>query len=418
MIAEIIGIGNEVVDGSVVNTNASWLAERLSGIGVTVRYHTVVPDEEDLMFSAFAAASQRAQVVLVTGGLGPTVDDFTLEIAAKFFGVKLKEAPDSLRRIRDFFRKLGLAATPNQEKQALLPEGALVLPNTVGTAPGIYYRHRGVHFGFFPGVPAEMKSMYEQSFLPRFLPEVGPGESRRIQVLHCFGLPEGQMDQRLREAIQGRVGLLGAQVGFRVRFPVIDVRLYVSHQDAKQAEKILHEASQVVHEKLGDVIFGEGEEITLARVVGDLLKGGGKTLAVAESCTGGLLSDWITDVPGASDYFLQGVVSYSNQAKIDLLGVRKKTLERYGAVSAETALEMARGIRDRAHADFGAAVTGIAGPSGGTPDKPVGTVHIAVVGPEGEWNKKYYFPFGRRRFKQITAATALDRLRRMLKGLG
>jgi nicotinamide-nucleotide amidase len=413
MNAEIISIGNEVVDGSVLNTNATWLAERLSELGLSVKWHTAVPDEETLMLHAFATAAGRARWVLVTGGLGPTVDDFTMEVAAKFFGQALISDPLASKKLKQRFERMGRELTPNQEKQTRFPKGAAVLLNENGTAPGAYYEHHGVGFAFFPGVSDEMHVMFEKNFLPILQKHLGKTPRRHLRVLRCYGMAEGQMDQALQDALQGRMNLFGAQLGFRVRFPTIDIRLSVMDSDASAAQKILDQAADVVREKLGRCVFGEGED-QLEEMVGKLLREKNQTVATAESCTGGLLAAWITDVPGASDYFLEGVVTYSNAAKVRLLGVKEATLKTHGAVSAATALEMARGVREKAGSDFGVAVTGIAGPSGGTPEKPVGTVHIAVVHPGGEWEHAYCFNFGRKRFKQVAAATALDRLRRLL----
>ncbi len=413
MSAEILAIGNEVVDGSVVNTNASWLSQQLSLEGIEVRRHTSIPDDEAMILKALEKAGSRAQWVLVTGGLGPTVDDFTLENAARFFAKPLVEDAASLDRIRDFFRRLGRELTPNQEKQALIPQGSIVLLNQLGTAPGVYLEHHGVHFAFFPGVPQEMKRMYEASFLPILKKNLGGEKQGVLKVLRCFGLPEGQLDDMLKDKLQGRLGLGGAQLGFRVRFPTIDVRLGARDADAAKARSLVEAAELTVRACLGDFIFGEADQ-SLEEVVGGLLRSKAKTLATAESCTGGLLASLITDVAGASEYFLEGVVSYSNPSKMDLLGVKAATLKTDGAVSAQTALEMARGIRDRAKADFGVGITGIAGPSGGSEGKPAGTVHISIVHPGGEWEHGYLFPFGRARFKQLAAATALDRLRRIL----
>ncbi len=412
MIVEIIAIGTEVVDGTVVNTNAAWLASQMSERGYEVKFHTALPDEDALILQALERASQRAQIVLVTGGLGPTVDDFTLEIAAKFFNTPLVQDAPSLARIRNFFKQLGRTLTANQEKQALLPSGGTPLANQVGTAPGVHYVQKGVSFAFFPGVPSEMQKMFLEEWVP-LLGKFSKTEVIAHKVLRCFGLPEGQMDAELKPLLQGRGSLRGAEVGFRVRFPTIDIRLRAVDADPLSAQAKVDQASQAILEKLGDCIFGEGED-SLEEAVGRLLKERGLTLATAESCTGGLLASLITDVPGASDYFLEGVVTYSNEAKIKTLGVQKKTLKIFGAVSSETALEMAHGLKKISGADFCISVTGIAGPSGGSEEKPVGTVHIAVVHPQGEWEKELHFPLGRLRFKQLAAATALDRVRRIL----
>lgn len=412
MIVEILAIGTEVVDGDVVNSNAGWLSQRMVELGHEVRFHSAVPDVETLMLEAMRLASTRAQIVLITGGLGPTLDDFTLEVAAKFFQVPLECDAESLKRIRGFFEKLQRKMTPNQERQAWLPKGCQVLMNEVGTAPGVAVTHQGVRFAFFPGVPREMQRMFERQFAP-LLPIPDKSAYRSRKDLHCFGLPEGQLDFELREFLQGRGEVDGTLVGFRVRFPSIDLRLRSVAATQAEADAQLAATERRIRDKIGDYIFGEGEQ-TLEQVVGALLREKKMRLAVAESCTGGLLSSLITDVPGASEYFLQGQVTYSNEAKIQQLGVSPATLDQFGAVSAETALEMARGIRRVSGADFGIALTGIAGPDGGSAEKPVGTVHIALAHSGGEWERKYLFPLGRDRFKQVAAATALDRLRRFL----
>lgn len=425
MIGEIIAIGNEVVDGTIVNSNASWLAAQLSALGVDVRFHTAVPDESELMKEAFGNAAHRAEIVLVSGGLGPTVDDITLKVAADFFGKPLRKDEASAKNIRDAFARLGRGMTKNQEEQAFLPQGAQALFNSVGTAPGAYYLYTPLasknsttqtHFGFFPGVPSEMKPMFHKVFLPLLQSHLGAqlaqAKKRFLKVLRCFGLPEGQMDHELRQKIQTQLKQLGIELGFRVRFPSIDIRLSCFQEHAEEAERILQQGSALVKEKLGDYIFGEGE-IKLEEVVAKLLTERKQTLATAESCTGGLLANLITDVPGASEFFLEGVVSYSNQAKQDLLSVSDKTLSKHGAVSSEVALEMARGIQKRVGSDFAIAVTGVAGPGGGSQDKPIGTVHIAVIHGTTEWEKRFRFPFRRDLFKQVVTGTALDRVRRI-----
>lgn len=412
MIVEILATGNEVVEGDIVNSNASWLAQRMRERGCEVRFHTAVPDDEALIDEALRRAVARADLVLVTGGLGPTVDDLTLEVAARTFHRPLQVDEPSLKRIRDFFAALGRTLTPNQEKQAQLPQGSTTLLNDVGTAPGAYWREGETGLAFFPGVPKEMQRMFEKRFLPLIEPYLGQ-ETRLRKVLRCFGMPEGQMDQLLRPLQNAEREIEGAKVGFRVRFPTLDVRLQVADLDAARAQRRLETATAKVKAALEAVVFGE-DDLSLEEAVVQIFNDRRLKLAVAESCTGGLLASLITDVPGASLCFLEGAVTYSNQAKVKRLGVSEKTLEEHGAVSSEVALEMAQGIRRTSGADFGVGITGIAGPSGGSETKPVGTVHIAVAHPGGEWEQKFFFPFDRPRFKQITAAAALDRVRRIL----
>lgn len=413
MDAEIIAIGNEVTDGTIVNSNAAYLAQGLSGEGYRVRYHTAVPDEESLMLDAFARAQGRAQVVVVSGGLGPTVDDLTMAVAAKYFGRPLQRNDAAWEKIQAYFRKAGRPIGANQEKQAWLPEGAEVLNNGRGTAPGAYFQHQGVHFGFFPGIPSEMEVMFTEGFLPRLRRALVPATRRYLKVLRCFGLPEGQMDQQLREQVLAQLNPLGLYLGFRVRFPTIDLRLETASADPEEARERLEAGAALLRKNLGDHIFGSGED-RLAEVVGAILRERGQSLAVAESCTGGMLADQITHVPGASEYFLGGVVAYANEAKTKLLGVREATLKKNGAVSAEAVLEMAAGARQRFGSHWALATSGIAGPTGGSKEKPVGTVHVALVGPATQWERQYLFPFSRLLFKKVVVATALDRLRRVL----
>jgi nicotinamide-nucleotide amidase len=302
--------------------------------------------------------------------------------------------------------------TANQERQAMLLEGATPLLNSVGTAPGVYLLEKGVHYAFLPGVPLEMHEMFRNELLP-ILKNLPLDKFQAIRMICCFGPPEGQIDTVLQEVMDDRREIVGAEVGLRIRFPNIDIRLRANRTQPQKAQEIVDLAAQLVLEKLSDCIFGGGED-TLQEAVSRLLIEKNQTMATAESCTGGLLANWITNVPGASQYFLGGVVSYSNSAKVEMLGVSEKTLQQFGAVSAETALEMARGVRKKTGADFGISVTGIAGPTGGSDQKPVGTVFIAVVHAKEEWVKEFHFPLGRLRFKQLAAATALDRVRKIL----
>jgi len=412
MIVEILATGNEVVDGEVVNSNASWLAARMRERGFETHFHTAVPDEEGLIDEALRRGVARANILLVTGGLGPTVDDLTLEVAAKTFSRPLQVHEASLERIRKFFQKIGRTMSPNQEKQAYLPQGSEPLSNEFGTAPGATWVEGNCRLAFFPGVPKEMQEMFLRHFVP-LLSGLTAGAALARRDLHCFGLPEGQLDHLLRPLLNERRELDGVKLGFRVRFPQIDLRLWTSDPQASVATARVEAAAQKIRSVVGESIYGEGET-KLEDLVGELLVQHGKTLATAESCTGGLLASWITDVPGSSRYFLEGAVTYSNAAKVRQLGVSNETINRHGAVSSEVALEMARGIRIKSGADFGIGITGIAGPEGGSAEKPVGTVHIAVVHPEGEWEQKFLFPFDRQRFKQVAAAAALDRVRRIL----
>jgi nicotinamide-nucleotide amidase len=403
MKVELIATGDEVMQGIIVDSNAAWMAERIVPFGFEIVRHTTVGDDEGEIATALKEAASRADTVFVSGGLGPTADDITIEAAAKAFGAKLIKDEAVLAEIREFFERIGREMSPSNEKQALIPEGAKALKNRVGTAPGIHAGLGGADFFFLPGVPKELYQIFEDSVMPWLSERADTHYIKR--VLRCFGIPEASIDSKLKG-----VDLAGARLSFRVKFPEIMLRLIARSKDEADARAQVEQAAVNIRERLGDVVYGEGDA-TLAEVTGKLLKEKGLTLAVAESCTGGQLCSTITDVVGASDYFERGVVTYSNLSKEELLGVPHDTIERSGAVSKETVTDMAEGIRREAKTDIGVAITGIAGPGGGTQEKPVGRVHIAVATPDGTWAKQYDYQRDRLWFKQIVTATALNLVR-------
>lgn len=391
---EIITTGDEVMQGVIVDTNTAWIAERCTRFSHEVVRHTSIGDYEGDIGDALLAASRRAGCVIVTGGLGPTTDDLTIEAAAKAFGVKLIWDESVIEDIR--------------RRQALIPEGGKVLPNKVGTAPGVQVKFGDAEFFFLPGVPKELYQIFDDSVVP-WLERYAKGVSREL-VLRCFGVPEATIDEKLRG-----VDLAGCRLSFRVKFPEILLKLVMRGDRENDVQKSIDLASHRIREILGDVIYGEGET-SLAQVVGRMLANRKMTIAVAESCTGGFVSSTITDVPGSSGYFERGVVSYSNSSKINMVGVPEGVIRAHGAVSRGTALAMAEGIRKLSGASIGLGLTGIAGPGGGTPEKPVGTVYIALVG-EG-WAESHGYCFNRDRlwFKKIVVATTLDLVRKKCLG--
>ena len=410
---EIIAIGNEVLVGDVINSNAATLSQALTQLGYQINYHTTLGDDEATMLQAFRLATKRAQLVMVTGGLGPTSDDFTLEVFAQFLKVPLQRDLKIAKKIERFFKKSGRAFTPNQLKQADFPKGSIVLQNPLGTAPGIYRAYQRTHFFFLPGVPAEMSEMFSKQVLPILKKKMPVRQKVRTKVLRCFGIPEGALDYALKTELMERVKLLEARLAFQVKFPDILLKISSSGSSENEVKRKLKTAKARILEKVGNYVYGEGEP-DLAVVVGKRLKQSGKTLAVAESCTGGYLSDWLTNQPGASDFFLEGLTCYANSSKISRCCVQSSILVEQGAVSREVAIQMASGIRRQVGADFGIGITGIAGPSGGTAAKPVGTVHVAIASRDEVWDKKFVLPFGRKAFKKVVAAIALDKLRKML----
>ncbi len=406
---EILTTGDEILQGTIIDTNSAWISEKCQMLGHEVTRHVSVGDDDKEIAEAVGAASGRADCVIVSGGLGPTADDITVEAVARAFGLKLKLDEAVLAEIRDFFGRVGRQMAKTNEKQALIPEGGRPLPNKVGTAPGIRVKLGRAECFFLPGVPRELYQIFDDSVLP-WLKEEATGASE-ARVLRCFGLPEATIGEKLSD-----VPLHGARLSFRVKFPEILLKLIARSESDADARHSVDAAAAAIRERLGDVVYGEGETI-LPEVVGHMLRDRNMTVAVAESCTGGLIASHFTDVAGSSEYFERGVVSYSNRAKQELLGVSLDTLRANGAVSREAAMAMAEGVRRLSGAAIGIATTGIAGPGGGTPEKPVGTVHMAITTAERTEAFQYSFGGDRERLKLLFAMTAIDMVRKYLINL-
>ncbi|MEN8182610.1 MAG: competence/damage-inducible protein A [Myxococcota bacterium] len=411
MKAEVLTIGDELLRGEIVDSNKSFLSERLLSLEIETRWHTSVADDPGDMSEAFQRAAARSEVVLVSGGLGPTRDDLTIEVLAEAFGRKLVLHEPSLAAIRAFFQRFGREMAPNNAKQAYLPEGGEVLPNPVGTAPGCLLEQDRTLFFCMPGVPRELRLMMEEQVLPRLAARHRGGAVVRARLLRTFGMGESNLDEMLGDVAGDDVTL-----GFRTAFPDNYVRPVARGASREEAEERLARACQAIRERLGPLVYGEGEQ-TLEDATGALLRRSGRSVAVAESCTGGLLAQRFTSVPGASDYFLGGVVAYANDAKASLLGVSPELLEAHGAVSEPVARAMAEGVRERLGADYGLSTTGISGPTGASSAKPVGLVHVALAGPEGTEAGEFVFPVERESHRQITSSVCLDWVRRTLLGV-
>jgi nicotinamide-nucleotide amidase len=411
--AEILTIGDELLRGEIVDTNKSFLSERLLRFDVETRFHSSVCDDPDDMADAFRRAAGRADVVLVSGGLGPTRDDITLEVLARTFGRGLVRHEPSLAAIRDFFARLGREMSPSNEKQALLPEGAEVLPNPVGTAPGCMLEAGGALFFCLPGVPRELARMLDEEVLPRLAKRLRPAARgvMRATLLRTFGMGESTLEDELKDL--AREG--GVSLGFRTAFPDNYLRPVVRAASEAEAAAKLARVVEAIEKRLGPLIYGRDDE-TMEQTLGGLLVARGLSLAVAESCTGGLLAERISAVPGASRYFRGGVVAYANDAKRDLLGVPEALLAAHGAVSAPVARAMAEGARARLGADLAVSTTGISGPDGGTLEKPVGLVFVGFADAKGGEAHEFLFPFDRARHRLVTTQVALDWVRRALLG--
>lgn len=414
MIAEILTIGDEILRGEIVDSNKAYLAERLLEAEVECHYQLSVRDDPPAMADALQRASERADVVLVSGGLGPTRDDRTTAVVAETFGRELVLDDASLASIRAFFARVGRPMSENNAKQALFPSGAHVLPNPEGTAPGFQLEVPGASVFCLPGVPRELRRMMDEQVLPR-LRCGGAGGTEgllvRARLLRTFGIGESSLDREL----EGLELPPGVELGFRTQFPDNLVRVVARASTSAEAEERCDAAVRELNKRLGPLLYGEGEAPLAARVVAELREQQ-RSFAVAESCTGGLLAERVTAVPGASEVFLGGVSAYANSAKTSLLGVPEALLATYGAVSEEVARAMAEGIRARLGADLALATTGISGPGGGSADKPVGLVYLALASAEETHCDSFIFALDRSRHRSLTAQVGLDWVRRKLLG--
>jgi nicotinamide-nucleotide amidase len=411
MRAEILTIGDELLRGEIVDTNKALLADRLLALDVETRFQTSVGDDPEEMTDAFRRAAGRADLVLVSGGLGPTRDDLTAEVLAKSFGRGLVEDAGALATIRAFFERVGREMTANNAKQAWFPDGAEVLPNPIGTAPGFALEAGGALFFCMPGVPRELERMLDEQVLPRIAKRRGGGEVVRARLLRTFGMGESALDAELADVATSG----GVSLGFRTAFPDNYLRPVVRAATEAEAEAKLARVVEAIEKRLGPLIYGRDDE-TLEQALGALLVARRLSLAVAESCTGGLLAERISAVPGASRYFRGGVVAYADDAKRELLGVPEALLAAHGAVSAPVARAMAEGARARLGADLAVSTTGISGPDGGTPEKPVGLVFVGFASAKESEAHEFLFPFDRARHRLLTSQVALDWVRRALLG--
>jgi len=409
----ILTIGNELTTGRIQDTNSALIARALQEQGWLVVAMLSVGDDEVAIRDALDFILARAEAVIATGGLGPTADDITTAAIARAFGLTLYTDESVLAYIRELFAKRRLAWTENNAKQAVFPEGAEIIANPAGTAAGFAVRREGKIVAVIPGVPAEARKMLTEGVIPLFR-KAFPEAALHVETstFKLFGIPEAAVDAALADADLAGLGL---GVGFYPNFPENHLVLTARTLSAEEAGKNLRAAGSRVEARLGKYIFGYGQE-TLEGLVARMLTEKRLSLAVAESCTGGLITDRLTDIPGSSGFLERGVVTYSNASKISLLGVPEAVIAAHGAVSAETARLMAAGVRRLAGTGLGLAVTGIAGPSGGTESKPVGTVHIALADGEKTVCRHHALRWDRRRNKIAAAQTALLMLLRYLSG--
>jgi nicotinamide-nucleotide amidase len=415
MKAEILTIGDELLRGEIIDSNKSFLSQRLLTLDVETRWHVTCADDRDDMRETFLRAAARSDVVLVSGGLGPTRDDLTMEMLAQTFGRELVLHEPSLDALRAFFARFGREMAPINEKQAWFPAGAEVLANPIGTAPGamleVETNGRVALFFSMPGVPRELMQMMDEQVLPRIAARRKIESWQRAALLRTFGVGESNLDEMLRDVPLPP----GVELGFRTQFPDNHVRPVARAKTEAEAQANLETACRLLRERLGPLVYGEGED-TLEAVTGRILAERKATLAVAESCTGGMIGAILTATPGSSAYFKGGVVAYWNDAKAALLDVPEAILAEHGAVSEPTARAMAEGVRRRFDTTLGIATTGISGPTGGSKDKPVGLVYVALATAAGSEVRELRLAFDRERNRRLTAQIAIDWVRRHLLG--
>ena len=409
MITELISVGTEILLGNIVNTNSAYLSEKCALLGLSVYYQDVVGDNEGRMRDVIRTALDRSDVVILTGGLGPTKDDLTKETACKFFNMDLELHEKSLKQLEEYFSRMGRKIVESNYKQVYFPKEAIVLPNPNGTAPGAILEKNNKYIVILPGPPKEMKPMYLNHVRP-YLIKKGDGiiESKVVRVL---GIGESMAAEKLKEFIENGVN---PTVAPYAKEEDVIFRITAKAEREEEALKLIEPVKNKVKEILGEDVYGEGEDTTIEKVVGDLLIKNNLKISTAESCTGGMIASRLVSISGISDAFLEGAVTYSNEAKVRTLNVKEETLKKYGAVSEETAREMAEGIAKRTGSDIAVVTTGIAGPGGGTEEKPVGLVYIGLYYKGEVFVYKNVFNGNRQEVRTKATVRALDIVRRKI----
>jgi nicotinamide-nucleotide amidase len=414
MKTEIISIGSELTSGQNLDTNCQWLSQRLAEIGIPVRWHTTLADDLQENVDAFRVAAGRAQLVLITGGLGPTQDDLTREALAQAAGVELVFHPESFEQIRQMFARRGRTMPERNRVQALFPAGAEPIPNSCGTAPGLWLRHGQCLFAAMPGVPSEMYVMFGNAIKPRLL-QLGLAGGVLVQrKINCFGAGESAVEEKLADLTRrGRE----PEVGITVSDATISLRILARAASCDEAQAKIAPVEQTIRERLGDLVFGAGDE-ELQDAVLRLLAGKRFTLATAEGVTAGLVARRLGRVPGASAWFRGGIIAYHNSLKAELLAVPQQLLDEHGAVSAAVAEAMAVGCRTRLRTDLAVSTVGVAGPGGGAAEKPVGLVYVGLAWDGGVTSQSFSWVGTRAEVQSRTAKLALNRVRLHLLAMG
>ncbi len=408
MRAEIISVGTELLLGHCVNTNAAYLSRELARLGIDSFYQTTVGDNQNRLLECLIRSFSRADIVITTGGLGPTIDDITCETISRFIGKKLVLNRTILKQIKKHFKGRGFKTPPDSLRQAYIPRGAEWLKNRVGTAPGLIIENKHNAIIALPGPPRELQPMFEERVISYLKKNIKDTWTIKSRVIKTTGLAESQVHKKVRDLL--RLGP-NPTVGIYARLGEVDLKITSKASSEKKASRAISKIEKEIRRRLKDYIFGFDND-TLEGTIANILRKRRKTLAIAESCTGGLLSNRLTDVSESSKYFTMGVVAYSNKAKVEVLGVSENTIKERGAVSKDVALEMVRGISLISDADIGIGITGIAGPTGGTKSKPVGLVYIALLTKRNKFVKEFRFKGTRGEIKFQTSQAALDMIRK------
>ncbi|NLX64515.1 MAG: competence/damage-inducible protein A [Clostridiaceae bacterium] len=411
MVAEILAVGTELLMGQIVNTNAQYITKRLNDLGVNVYYHSVVGDNPARLKECLRLALNRCDVVITTGGLGPTRDDITKETVAEIMGIKLVRHEETFRNIKCFFERVDRKMMANNIKQADIPEGCILIPNHNGTAPGFIIEKDGKTVIMLPGPPKEMIPMFEETVSPYF--EKKTGQVIGSRMLKVFGIGESEMEMKILDLIENQSN---PTIAPYVNMGEVVIRVTARSRDYDEAMKMIDPVIEKIKKRLGSNLYACNGE-TLEETVVQLLIEKNISISTAESCTGGMLASKLVNVPGVSKVFTNGFITYSNQLKTDVLGVSPDTISKFGAVSKETAVEMVKGLVKKTATRAGIAITGIAGPDGGTPEKPAGTVWIAVM-LDGDIEAAIFKQNGdRERVRHMACLNALNMLRKKILGL-
>ncbi|MEN2983755.1 MAG: competence/damage-inducible protein A [Dictyoglomaceae bacterium] len=406
MICEILSVGTEILLGDILNTNAQYLAKKLAELGIFVYYQTVVGDNPIRLKKAFEIAFERSDMVIVTGGLGPTKDDITKEVASEFFKEELILHEETLKKIYEFFKIRNLPLTEGNKKQAYIIKGSTIIPNDNGTAPGLIYEKNNKILILLPGPPKEMIPMFEKyvlQYLQKFKNEILVSK-----IIRLCGIGESHMEEKILDLIENQSN---PTIAPYAKEGEIIIRITARAKDKKIAEALIFPIENEIKKRLGEYIYGEGDT-SLEEVVGKLLIERNLTISIAESCTGGMIVSKLVNYPGISKVLLEGIVSYSNDSKIKRLGVKPETIRNFGAVSKECAIEMAIGVALNSGAKIGLSVTGIAGPEGETPEKPIGLVYIGLYLMGETKFKEFRFSGNREKIRNLATINALNWLRK------